>query len=230
MRLGSGQIHWQNTGSEDIEITAYTLSSLSSSLRPGQWQPITGRLDSNGDGTFDGDNSWVILSPLQPFPSSANDLSEGVLLGDGGLLAPGASITLGAAWNPLGATDIQLFVSGPLSSIVSIEVYYLPAGDFNLDGVVDAADYIVWRNSVGQTGSGLLADANGDGVVNGADYTRWKADFGQTQFLAPAALGFARVGAVVPEPGTIGIALGAAVMALMACFVRRVRRKLTCLA
>jgi hypothetical protein len=126
----------------------------------------------------------------------------------------------------LGATDVQLVITDPTPTIEPIDVYYLPAGDFNLDGIVDAGDYVVWRNSVGQTGTGLLADANGDGAVNGADYTQWKADFGQTQFLAPAALAFARSGALVPEPRTIGLALGAAAAGAMACVVRRARWKL----
>ncbi len=62
-------------------------------------------------------------------------------------------------------------------------------GDFNGDMMVDAADYTVWRNSVGQTGNGLPADADGNGVVDGADYLVWKDHFGfrlpsPTTFLA----------------------------------------------
>jgi hypothetical protein len=228
VRLGSGVIHWQNIGSEELEITGYTLSSSSGSLRPGQWQPITDRLDDGGDGSFDADGSWVILSPLQPFPPTASDLSEGVFVGNGGSLAPGELIALGAAWNPSGSTDIQLQISTPVPTIVPINVHYLPAGDFNLDGIVDATDYTVWRNSVGQTGLGLLADANGDGVVNGTDYTLWKADFGDTEFLAPAALQFAR-GSVVPEPGTMAVALGMTFAGLLVTAVRRARRSATSL-
>jgi hypothetical protein len=51
-------------------------------------------------------------------------------------------------------------------------------GDFNADGIVDAADYVVWRDSAGSTGSGLAADADGDNLVSQSDYEIWKANFG----------------------------------------------------
>ena len=53
-------------------------------------------------------------------------------------------------------------------------------GDYNQDGTVNAADYSVWRNSLGQTGSGLAADGNGDTRVDEEDYTVWKLHFGET--------------------------------------------------
>jgi autotransporter-associated beta strand protein len=53
-------------------------------------------------------------------------------------------------------------------------------GDYNHDHQVDAADYAVWRDSLGQTGTGLAADGNGDGVVNQADYDLWKSSAGAT--------------------------------------------------
>jgi hypothetical protein len=53
-------------------------------------------------------------------------------------------------------------------------------GDFNANGIVDAADYVVWRNQNGQSGFGLAADSNHDGVVNLIDYQAWRANFGQS--------------------------------------------------
>lgn len=54
------------------------------------------------------------------------------------------------------------------------------AGDYNHNGVVDAADYVIWRDSVGTSGSGLAADGNGDGMVNQLDYDVWRQHYGQT--------------------------------------------------
>jgi len=52
-------------------------------------------------------------------------------------------------------------------------------GDFNADGRVDTADYIVWRASVGTTVAPLTAgDATGDGVVDDADYRTMRSHFG----------------------------------------------------
>ncbi len=67
-------------------------------------------------------------------------------------------------------------------------------GDYNSDGTVDAADYTVWRNSVGQSGAGLAADGNRDGTVNFADYNFWKANFGN----AAGTASFVAIS--VPEP------------------------------
>lgn len=54
------------------------------------------------------------------------------------------------------------------------------AGDYNLDGVVDAADYTVWRNHLGTTGLAPYSpgDGNGDGMVDELDYQIWKDEFG----------------------------------------------------
>jgi hypothetical protein len=51
-------------------------------------------------------------------------------------------------------------------------------GDYNGDGAVDAADYIVWRKTLGT--NILTADGNADGVIDGHDYSVWRANFGQT--------------------------------------------------
>ncbi|TWT33546.1 Serpin (serine protease inhibitor) [Posidoniimonas corsicana] len=53
-------------------------------------------------------------------------------------------------------------------------------GDFDNSGVVDQADYALWRSSYGQTGSRLQADGNGDGRVDSADYTVWRDNLGAT--------------------------------------------------
>ncbi len=70
-------------------------------------------------------------------------------------------------------------------------------GDYNANGVVDAADYIIWRNSLGQSGSGLAADGDGDLTIDQDDYTVWRTNFASS---APA---FAT--AVVPEPAAFGL-------------------------
>lgn len=75
------------------------------------------------------------------------------------------------------------------------------AGDFNGDGVVDAADYTVWRDTEGST-TDLRADADADGVIGAGDYASWAEDYGFSafEFDAPAAPVVA-----VPEPATLGL-------------------------
>ena len=50
-------------------------------------------------------------------------------------------------------------------------------GDYNQNGIVDAADYTVWRNNLGSGTSLPNDDTPG---VGQDDYTRWKTHFGQT--------------------------------------------------
>ncbi len=54
-------------------------------------------------------------------------------------------------------------------------------GDFNRDGLVDMADFIIWRMQMGSSVSpGTGADANGDGFVDDADLAIWQRNFMQT--------------------------------------------------
>jgi hypothetical protein len=70
------------------------------------------------------------------------------------------------------------------------------AGDYNGDGIVNAADYTVWRDSLGST-TNLTADGNGNGVVDAGDYDVWKANFGNHAGAGASA------NAAVPEPASL---------------------------
>ncbi len=68
--------------------------------------------------------------------------------------------------------------------------------DYNGNGVVDAGDYTVWRDTLGQTGMGLPADGDGSDEIDQGDYDVWKLDFGQTLGSGAASL----AANAVPEP------------------------------
>jgi hypothetical protein len=57
------------------------------------------------------------------------------------------------------------------------------AGDYNLDGTVGAADFVIWKKTEGSTHD-FRADGNGDGRVDQADHDVWKAHFGESAILA----------------------------------------------
>jgi hypothetical protein len=69
-------------------------------------------------------------------------------------------------------------------------------GDFNDDGLVDGADYQLWRAAFGSARD-LSADGNGDGVVDGADYVVWRNNFAPSNLTARSDAAF------VPEPASI---------------------------
>ncbi|MGI9455096.1 MAG: dockerin type I repeat-containing protein [Aeoliella sp.] len=71
-------------------------------------------------------------------------------------------------------------------------------GDFSGDGIVDAADYTLWRNHLGgQVTPFTGADADGNGLVDAHDYAHWKTNFG-----TPIANLHSHTNAV-PEPTTV---------------------------
>jgi T5SS/PEP-CTERM-associated repeat protein len=97
--------------------------------------------------------------------------------------------------------ELDINATSVLLSVVS-------SGDYNGNGVVDAADYVLWRKTLNQSGPSLAADGNANGSVDVGDFDYWRARFGTV--VAPA-VGVAS-GTAVPEPAT-------AVLALLIAFV-----------
>jgi hypothetical protein len=93
-------------------------------------------------------------------------------------------------------------------------------GDYNQDDVVDAADYVVWRNTLGQTVPtlGAGADGDGDGVVRQADFDVWRAKFGVE------ATGASSQSGEVPEPSAFVLcSTGLLALMILTCLPPRRR-------
>jgi hypothetical protein len=71
-------------------------------------------------------------------------------------------------------------------------------GDYNDDGAVDAADYVVWRENSGTTNS-LPNDAIG-GMIGPAHYDQWRANFGDSAGEAGTLAQHQ-----IPEPTTVAL-------------------------
>lgn len=120
----------------------------------------------------------------------------------------------------------------PLTGFNQIIVRHTFFGDLNLDGLVDAADYLVVDNNFGTGTTILTGDANLDGLVDAADYVIIDNNYSKG-VVVPVSAGLAdSVGlaisagqgagasraavAVVPEPSAwVLAAVGCVVVALM---------------
>jgi len=89
-------------------------------------------------------------------------------------------------------------------------------GDYNENGVVDTADYTLWRNNLGQPATALKnRNPLNSGEINQDDYDFWKSRFG-------ANSGGGSVAAAIPEPAAWLLGLCGVVSSML------LRRKSTC--
>jgi hypothetical protein len=96
-----------------------------------------------------------------------------------------SGLTEGALFGSFGGTELFITYAGGNGNDVTLFTN-LP-GDYNGDGHVNAADYVVWRKT--------------DGTPPG--YNTWRANFGRTTGSASSTA----TGAPVPEPATLALVL-----------------------
>jgi hypothetical protein len=121
-----------------------------------------------------GNNGTTALNGL------SNDSVHNTSLSD----LPNASAVLNDLMQPYSGNNQQFVGSDHLPIVADYDVTLLP-GDLNNNGVVDAADYTVWRKGLGT-------------MYVQADYNIWRAHFGQ-----PPGSGAGTItNADVPEPAT----------------------------
>lgn len=173
--LTSGEVKMLG-GEYHRDIQYYELTSQSGRLKPENWFSLQEQgLNSIGAGAG---QHWDELA------ATNTQLAESFLLGSS-LLTQSSQISFGNVFQTGALNDVLLNVVLTNHQVLAVDVSYInpPAhldGDYNGNGIVDAADYVVWRELRGQAGAGLAADGDGNLVVNDLDYTYWKARFGNT--------------------------------------------------
>lgn len=76
-------------------------------------------------------------------------------------------------------TAVLIQVSTFNTSEFSPTLTLRPRGDYNRDGFVDAADYVIYRKTFGLSVTPYTgADGNGDGDITVADYSIWRSNYG----------------------------------------------------
>lgn len=157
--------------------------------------------DSPLDGTL---TDTVVLSDLT-ITGTPGDLNGDTMLTDADrtalqmAIASPPTINIGDPQNlyDLNADDMVDNLDLELFNTMFLAPTGLP-GDYNNDGVVNLADYAVWRNNLGAPDT-VLPDGStedGSGIVDAGDYMTWKDNFGNS--AGAAAIGAANV----PEPGS----------------------------
>jgi hypothetical protein len=151
------------TGGAPIHIEGESYGSIEEWSNASQQERFASQfLGVDGNPNFDGGGYY------RPFPPSE--------LIDGGM--PANSAAWPTWFTGLGPTDLY-GMSVPLANGVDIGAAEYPqlAGDYNNDGVANAADYTVWRDTVGAIGAILDADGNRNGIIDTGDYLLWKSYF-----------------------------------------------------
>ena len=105
------------------------------------------------------------------------------------------ALPAGLAWN-LNYTDVAVLLQVTGAGLL---------GDYNGNGVVDAADYTLWRDNLGAPTEASINNNGDGGGVTASDYTYWKTRFGNT-----SGAGAGSVSAAVPEPASFVLLMMAA--------------------
>ncbi|MGD9635307.1 MAG: PEP-CTERM sorting domain-containing protein, partial [Pirellulales bacterium] len=162
----TGQAFIKNDSLQTLKLDGYSILSSTGAL--------------NGAGFTGLGGGWQTSSP-----PTANAITQTNLLAST-TLAPGAQLAIG----DISSTNFltQAAKDGLSLQFLLAEGFSSGAaqGDYNNDGAVNAADYTVWRDHLGQTfqltneGTGVTA-----GMVTSEDYDFWKANFGMTGGATP---------------------------------------------
>jgi hypothetical protein len=194
----NGNITLRNPDTTPLNFDYYQIDSASNSLNLAGWNSLS---DQNFQATGTGAHQkWQEAGGSDP-----SELAEAYL--QVSTLAPSASVSIGNAYNnSINGQDLVLTFRLSSGLVLQGAVTYIGtapglAGDYNNDGRVDAADYVVWRKN--------------DGSQNG--YNTWRTNFGRTSGGGASLAGAASV----PEPASVGIALCVAIFGFGTCMRRR---------
>lgn len=233
--LGFGDMNGSNafttgdivgTGNNSVEDVLYSQNSK-----------FRAAFDVNGDGLGDNRDLFLLGNELAAAGAGQAILNSytGLLLKRGDFNNSGTtdSADMAALYAGFGPASwlYDLNVDGVVNiSDVSTMISQLVrtvAGDFNLDGAVDTADYVIWRDSEGSTGALYTqGDADLDGDVDALDLVAWRNQFGFVrQPLTPGGGGSLTAQHAVPEPTNFAALVVASIFLGLTTKTRRTRRK-----
>jgi hypothetical protein len=187
----TGQATLVNESPFTFSFDGYSVTSASGSLATAGWTSLQDQAAGGGN--------WFETSPI-----NSNQLGELKRSGSTSL-SQGTSFNLGNIFNPAGTRDLVLkFITSGEGTARTGAVDYIatPAGvpgDYNQNGIVDAADYVFWRNVLGTAAALPNRDPGQAGNIGQADYDFWRRNFGKTSGAGSGDLAGA---SAVPEPAS----------------------------
>ena len=123
---------------------------------------------------------WATTDPV--WPTGVSVATGTFSAGDAPHFAPSVLFPMGSVFTSIGSlTSVGTIDSNvAFTTLVTTNVIVnIAAGDYSGNGIVDAADYTVWRDNFGaNVTAGTLADADNSGTIDDADYTIWANNFG----------------------------------------------------
>ena len=209
----NGLAELKNDSSYTVSFDSYKITSAAGELNGANWTELGG--------------AWQVANPTQV--TNGTQLAELNPTGSR-TLSPGQRILLGNIFPEVGTidptTDLTFFAanSDPLAAIQTINgvirvgditVGGPQQGDFNGDGMVNLADYTVWRDNLGGPESALNGNGSGNATVGSEDYALWKTHFGAGSGSVQAL-----ETATVPEPSGVVVLLGLLGAAVVAHRIR----------
>lgn len=174
--LNENTVHLLNPTVVSEVFDGYTISSSTDELQFIDWMSIADNYDATGDQSVDSSAEWFVIS------ADSSSLTEVSPMAFSGALAPGASVLLGELWSGL-TEDLSATVSSGASTMAIGVDYRDLTADYDGNLVIDLNDFAVFTSTFGSI-SDLRADGNNDGVVDAADYTVWR-DSSELSLVAP---------------------------------------------
>jgi glycerophosphoryl diester phosphodiesterase len=207
----TGDIRLENVEANSVGIKGYRLQSTIGALNPSGWLSIADNYDAGSPGPdqIDPNNNWTVQADID------TNLSEAELEGgNGATIAGDSSVLLGLdVWlkNPF-ENDLRMEMTFPRGNTDPLAIEYegnggksFALGDFDFDGDLDAADWLIHNAGRGANLTGLsiaqgyhLGDINGSGQIDMTDFILFKQHFEGTN----GAGSFAAM-VMVPEPSTL---------------------------
>lgn len=154
----------------EVQIDSYLQSSIGtlaiklSDVIPGEYDVLT----VEGNALLDGTLAVSLLDGFVPVLGNTFTILETVFGNRSGEFETISVPTF---------DDLTFEVSYTPTSVLLEVVEIILPGDYNDDGVVDAADFTEWRDNLGAVAGTLPNDADG-GAIGQAQYDTWKDNFG----------------------------------------------------